>query len=432
MKLIQNNKLQFSIFISFLFFSSIASFVIFKKYFLNPGCNADEYYLHNIYDIKNVTIETITFVPSQLYVFLASLINFFLCNPKMATRLVSFLALFSILSYFLFKIRKLNVRNDIKVHFFLILFFVLNITRQPFIGTSDFLAYFFYIIFIIELNEIFFQEMPLTGKKIFWISLFLAMSIVTRPTVLVILVVYLFCLLCFFRTKIFNFKLVFLLPIFSLLFIGLFNFGPLINNRSLVLDIKEVPKEIGTSWLERNYLMAKFWDEGKIPQTKWLSSDEVLEYKRQNPSAYIPKSNLDLLINEPKLYVKQMIRMFISANYTMILYINIFYLIAIYIVFKKYNQKQSFFNFNNSFVLIDEKLIRFTLLLFCLSVLFFSFLAIKLFEFRWVIPVMIVMVWNVLISLTKLKVSMIKIILTAFYLLYTISILKGYKIFLIS
>ena len=432
MKLIHNNKLHFSIFISFLLLSSLASFTIFKKYFLNPGCNGDEYYLENVYNLKNVTIESITFVPSQLYLFFASLINLFLFNPKMATRLVSFLAFFFILGYFIFKIRKLNVSNVIKFQFFLILFFVLSLTRQPFIGSSDFLAYFFLVIFIIELNDIFFQKIPLTGKKIFFLSLFLSMSIVTRPTVLVILMVYLFCLVCFFRSKIFNFKLVFLIPIFSLLFIGLFNFGPLKNNRSLVLDIKEVPKDIGTNWLERNYLMAKFWDEGKIPQTKWLSNDEVLEYKRQNPSAYIPKSNLDLLINEPKLYAKQMIKMFISANYTMLLYINIFYLIAIYLVFKKYNQKQSFYNFNNSFELIDENRIKFTLLLFCLSVFSFSFLAVKLFEFRWVIPVMIVMIWNVCVSLTKLKESVVKIFLTSFYLLFTIFILKGYKIFLIN
>lgn len=432
MKLIHNNKLHFSIFISFLLLSSLASFTIFKKYFLNPGCNGDEYYLENVYNLKNVTIESVTFVPSQLYLFFASLINLFLFNPKMATRLVSFLALFFILGYFIFKIRKLNVSNVIKFQFFLILFFVLSLTRQPFIGSSDFLAYFFLVIFIIELNDIFFQKIPLTGKKIFFLALFLSMSIVTRPTVLVILMVYLFCLVCFFRSKIFNFKLVFLIPIFSLLFIGLFNFGPLKNNRSLVLDIKEVPKDIGTNWLERNYLMAKFWDEGKIPQTKWLSNDEVLEYKRQNPSAYIPKSNLDLLINEPKLYAKQMIKMFISANYTMLLYINIFYLIAIYIVFKKYNQKQSFYSFNNSFELIDENRIKFTLLLFCLSVFSFSFLAVKLFEFRWVIPVMIVMIWNVCVSLTKLKENVVKIILTSFYLLFMIFILKGYKIFLIN
>lgn len=432
MKLIHNNKLHFYIFIFFLFFSSIASFTIFKKYFLNSGCNADEYYLNNIYDINNVTIETITFVPSQLYVFFASLINLFLCNPKIATRLVSFLSLIFILTYFVYKIRKLNLRNDIKVQFFLILLYVLSLTRQPFIGTSDFLAYFFLVIFIIELNENFFQEIPFTRKKIFFMSLFLALSIITRPTVLVILIVYLFCLVCFFRTKIFNFKLVFLIPIFSLFFLALFNFGPLKNNSSLVLDIKEIPKDIGTTWLERNYLMAKFWDEGKIPQTKWLSSDDVLEYKRQNPSAYIPKSNFDLLINEPKLYIKQIVRMFISGNYTIFLYLNIFYLFAIYIVFKRYNQKKSFLNFNNSLVLIDEKPIKFSLLLFYLSVLFFSFLAVKLFEFRWVIPVMIIMIWNVLVSLTKLKISVIKIILTFFYLLFTISILKGYKIYLIS
>lgn len=432
MKLLHNNKLHFSIFIIFILFSTIASFTIFKKYFLNSGCNADEYYLDNIYDINNVTIEKITFVPSQLYVFFASVINLFLSNPLISTRLVSFLSLIFILSYFVYKIRKLNLRNDIKVQFFLILFFVLSLTRQPFIGTSDFLAYFFLVIFIIELNENFFQEIPFTLKKIFLMSLFLALSIITRPTVLVILTVYLFCLVCFFRTKIFNFKLVFLVPIFSLFFIGLFNFGPLKDNSSLVLDIKEIPKHIGTTWLERNYLMAKFWDEGKIPQTKWLSSNDVLEYKRQNPSAYIPKSNLDLLINEPKLYMKQIVRMFISGNYTIFLYLNVFYLLATYVLFMRNNQKKSFLNFNNFLVLIDEKRIKLSLLLFYLSVLFFSFLAVKLFEFRWVIPVMIVLIWNVIVSISKLKVNVIKMILTFFYFLFTISILKGYKIYLIS
>ena len=78
--------------------------------------------------------------------------------------------------------------------------------------------------------------------------------------------------------------------------------------------------------------MAKFWDEGKIPNSQWLSSKDVVQYKKQNPNAFIPKSNLDLLFNEPKLYLKQMVRMFISANFTLLRYINVFYLFSFLIL----------------------------------------------------------------------------------------------------
>jgi hypothetical protein len=432
MKLLYNNKLYSFIFILFVIFSLIASINILKKYLLNTGFNGDEYYLNNIYNLKDLTFEKITSLPSQLYILFASIVDHFLHNPKLSTRLISFLFFLLILIYFGFKIKKLNTRNFVKVQFFLILLFVLTLTRQPFIGTSDFSAYFFLIILIIELNECFFKDSEMSIQKMFILSFFLASSIITRPTVIVILIVYLFSLIYIFRGKIFKFRLVNIIPIISIFFIILMNFGSLKNNGCIILDVKEVPKNEGTNWLERNYLMAKFWDEDKIPKSKWLSSEEVLEYKRKNPSAFIPKSNLDLMINEPRLYIKQMIRMFISANYTMFLYINVFYLITIYIIFKKSNQNKSFFNQNNSFELIDKNRIKLILFLFYLSVIFFSFLAVKLFEFRWVIPIMIVLVWSIFVILTKLKDRFVKIIFIFFYLLFTMWILKGYEIFLMD
>lgn len=429
MKYFKNKNFNLLVFLIFVLVSFLASFNIFKKFFLNKGFNGDEYYLDNVYQLSKVNFEIITSIPSQFYLFLASILNVFIDNPKTSTRTVSFLVLFLVLGYFIIKLKKLKIEIFFKVQFFFIILFVVVFTRQCFIGTSDFLAIFFLIVFIIEVNEVLFQNNSLTSKKIFLLSLFLALSIVTRPTVLVILLVYSITILFFFNKALLNFKALFLIPLISIFFIVFFNYGALKNHGKIILDFKEVPKDAGTNWLERNYLMAKFWDEGKIPNSQWLSSKDVVQYKKQNPNAFIPKSNLDLLFNEPKLYLKQMVRMFVSANYTMFVYLNIFYLLAVLLVILKNKRFKSFFI--NSVSIEQESInsLKLILIVFYISVLLFSFLAIKLFEFRWVIPILIVTTWYVLNLLTKTKKEVAQIILTIFYLFFTLWILKTINYF---
>lgn len=266
MEYFKNKKVNYSIFLIFIALFFWASFNLFKKIFLNEGFNADEYYLTNVYNFKEIDFIKITSIPSQLYILLSSLLNSFINDPKMATRSVSLLMLFFLVFYFSCKIKRLNTERFFKFHFFVILTYISIFTKQCFTGTSDFLAIFFLLVFILELNEVIFEKNPLTNKQIIFLSSFLALSIITRPTVLVILSVYSVFLLIYFKRLVLNFKLVIAIPLITILIVIFFNLGALLKQGKIILDVKEVPENVGTNWLERNYLMAKFWDEGKIPK----------------------------------------------------------------------------------------------------------------------------------------------------------------------
>jgi len=427
LNLLNKKRIQVIAFSLFVILSTVASLNLFASYFLNKGANGDEYYRENIYTFSNIDFEKITYIPAQLYILLASFFNIFLDNTLVAPRVVSLFMLLLILCYFIYKIVKLNGSRFDKIQYFLIIFFILCISRQPFIGTSDFMSYVLLIPFIIELNECFFNDKKMTNIKVISLAFLLAASVFTRPTVVIIIISYTISLLFILRLNILKSKKVFLIPLASLFFVSLFNFGPLKNENKIILDIKEVPNKLGTNWLERNYLMAKFWDEGKFPTTRWVTIEEAVEYKKENPNAYMPSSNIDLLINEPFLYFKQMVRMFVSANYTMLLYTNFLYLFAIYILGAKFFPKYN--NYNTTY--LDKNIITVYLLSFYLSVIGFSFLAVKLFEFRWVIPIMIVIVWEILRLFSKAGSKQINIYRTIFYLFFILFIIKGYKIFLI-
>lgn len=430
LNVLNKKSIQVIAFLLFLILSTVASLNLFASYFLNKGANGDEYYRENIYTFSNIDFEKITYIPAQLYILLASFFNIFIDNTLVAPRVISLFMLLLILCYFIYKIVKLDGSRFDKIQYFLIIFFILCISRQPFIGTSDFMSYVLLIPFIIELNEYFFNDKKMTNIKVISLAFLLAASVFTRPTVIIIIISYTISLLFILRFNILKSKKVFLIPLASLFFVALFNFGPLKTEKKIILDVKEVPKELGTNWLERNYLMAKFWDEGVYPTTKWVTIKEAVQYKKDNPDAYIPNSNIDLLINEPFLYFKQMVRMFASANYTMLLYTNFLYLFAIYLLGVKFFPK-SYNSTNYSITYLDKNTITVYLLSFYLSIIGFSFLAFKLFEFRWIIPIMIVIVWEILRLFSKIGGKQINIYRTIFYLFFILFIIKGYKIFLI-
>ena len=87
MKYFKNKNFNLLVFLIFVLVSFLASFNIFKKFFLNKGFNGDEYYLDNVYQLSKVNFEIITSIPSQFYLFLASILNVFIDNPKTSTRL---------------------------------------------------------------------------------------------------------------------------------------------------------------------------------------------------------------------------------------------------------------------------------------------------------------------------------------------------------
>ncbi|MFK7106920.1 hypothetical protein [Flavobacterium oreochromis] len=326
-----------------------------------------------------------------MYILLSSLINFFLKNNLLAPRVVSLLScilLFILIyNYFFKKLETSFIEKIILYTFFIAIIFI---SRHCFIGTSDFMSIcllFWALMFLIELFE---KEQVAHLKKLFSIGILIGVSITVRPTVLVIYFCFAISLLFFkkYRLYIFsNLKELVFLSLISISFIVLINFYPIIKEHKIILDVKEVPKETGVNWLQRNYLMAKFWDDGTLEPGNWLSTQDVIDYKLKNPNVFIPKSNFEILVREPFMYTRQLIRMFVKANYTYFRFLYLFYPL----LFLIFIPKNIFFNqvIKNDTLIAKEKYKLIILTLFS-STIVFSFLALKMFEPRWVIAILLV------------------------------------------
>jgi len=389
----------------------------FSNTFLNVGGNGDEYYQYNLYSISNLTIEKIFYTPSQIYIFLCSTVDYVLKNPMMSTRVVSLIACFFLIITF---IRRLILeKNDTieKIYKSTLFICAIFITNQMFIGTSDFLSVVFIIpAFLLIIENFEFGKINLNLRQSVFVGVFFALSVATRPTTLVLILAFYitFFILAGFKPLFSKENLRAFIASVVVLFI--INFLPIIEQHKIILDVKEVPEATGVNWFQRNYLMAKYWDANKIPNTQWLSTQDVIDYKKANSNFVFPKNQIDLLVKEPGLYFRQMTRMFIKAMYSSyrFMYLLFPFLFLSFIVNKKFrmiNEVNSTCEkslFQNKFIIIFH----------LISIVIFSFLAVKLFEFRWVIPTMTLYVFFALnyLSAFPLKVR---------YLVYNLSFISG-------
>ncbi|WP_169051720.1 glycosyltransferase family 39 protein [Flavobacterium sp. H122] len=385
---------------------------------LNKECNGDEYYYENLYRLDQISLEKITSIPSQIYVFISSIFNFFINDSILSTRIVSVVSavlfLFFVYNFFFKRLLIDSVEKSILFIFFGSIIFI---TRNCFIGTSDFMSICLLFITLWQLIEFFENEKAFNSKKMLLIGAILGISITVRPTVLLVYLVFSISLLFFKKYRLvitYKLKELFLIAFSSLFLIILINLYPVIHEHKIVLDVKEIPKETGVNWLQRNYLMAKFWDNGSLDKGNWLSTQDVIDYKMKNPNAFIPKDNFEILMQEPGLYARQMTRMFVKANYTYFRFMYLFFPILWLIFFPVFKK-------NNLSKETDKyKLIILTLFL---STLFFSFMAIKMFEPRWVVAILLVYALFSIEYLIKFKQE-------KRYLVYSISSVLGIIMFL--
>lgn len=384
----------------------------FFLYFLNKNDNADEYYQNNLYSIANFSIDKLFYTPSQPYIFISSLCNVFLHNPKMATRSVSLVFSFLLIIFFVKKI--IATTADVKEKVFKASFFIFTIyiTNQHYIGTSDFLSYLFIIasfFLFIDNDGLKNQDLPI--KKSVLIGLLFAFAIATRPTSLILIGSFYMALFLVFGIKsIFNKSNSYICSSLAFFFFVI-NSVPIIQKGIVVLDVKEIPKETGVTWFERNYLMAKFWDSNQRPTTQWVSTQEVIEFKKKNPNFIFPKNQLEILFREPGLFARQMTRMLIKAMYSSFRFIYFLFPLLLLTLNKKWLK----------WIKIEEPLLlqsKVIVLLHLISIFIFSFVAVKLFEFRWVIPTLILYVYFSL----KLVASLPK---NVRYLIYNLCFLSG-------
>ncbi|MHB1148513.1 MAG: hypothetical protein ACYC01_13075 [Lutibacter sp.] len=395
----------------------------FFKTFLNVGGNGDEYYQYNLYSIYIVTLEKIFYTPSQTYIFISSAIDYFINNPMFSTRVVSIISCLLLIIYFIRRLISDKSDSVEKIYKSTLFICAIFITNQMFIGTSDFLSVVLIIpAFLIVIESIEFKKMNLSFKQSVFVGVFFALAIATRPTTLVLI-------LAFYITF---FILAGIKPLFckenlrafitSIIVLFMINFLPIVEQHKIILDVKEVPAETGVNWFQRNYLMAKYWDSNKIPNTQWLSTQDVIDFKKANPDFVFPKNQVDLFIQEPGLYFRQLTRMFIKAMYSSYRFMYLLFplLFLSFLNHKKFNiigRVNSAFEkslFQNKFVIIFH----------LISIVIFSFLAVKLFEFRWVISTLILYSFFALNYLSQfpLKVR---------FLVYNLSFISGITMYIL-
>lgn len=398
----------------------------FFETFFNIGSNADEYYEGNLYTISNITTDKLFYTPSQPYVFLSSLVNSIINSPKIAVRLVSLLSCLYLLFYFIKRIKiNTNVEKDSLEKMYKTSFIVcaIFITNQIFIGTSDFLSVVFLVFaFYFVLESISSNNMILSTKKSIIIGFLFAIAFATRPTAIVLIVSFYFSFLMVLGFKNIFLKQNYIIGLTGILVIVLINILPIIEQKKIILDIKEIPKETGVNWFQRNYLMAKFWDEGKLPNTQWIGTTDVINYKKENPDFVFPKNQIDLMIKEPGLFCRQMIRMVTKGCYSSFRYMYLFFplLLLMFVDKKKYKHILNNENKDIEKSILINKIVVIT---HFLSMIIFSFLAVKMLEFRWLIPTLILYVYYSIIFLPNLNYK-------TRFIIYNLSFFSGIVLYL--
>ena len=422
LKFLANRNLSIFLFAVFILINIYYFSHNFLNTFLNPGDNGDEHYHYRLYSILNFKLGDFFYVSSQPFIFLSSLVDSLLKSPRHSTRLISLIGSLILIFYFLRRIISNNssrLENLYKSSLFICAIFI---TNQIFMGTPDFLSVVFVIPpFLLILENVKSKQIQISLKQSILAGLFFGLAVATRPTSIVLIFAFYLTLFLVSGIKpvISKWNLISLST--GAILLILLNFLPLIEQQKLILDVKEVPKETGVTWFQRNYLMAKYWDSNVRPTTQWVSTQEVIDFKKENPQFIFPKNQIDLLFMEPGLYTRQMIRMFLKALYSN--YRFIYLLLPLLFLSFFIRKKQNILGrINRSYNKLFEN--KFIIVFHLISIILFSFLAVKLFEFRWVISTMILYSF---FSLTYLSHFPQKIR----FLVYNISFLSGIGMYIL-
>lgn len=422
LKFLYNRNLSIFLFAGFIFINLYYFSFNFLNTFLNPTDNGDEHYQYTVYSISNFTLENFFYTSSQPFIFFTSIVNYFLESPRHSTRVISLLASIILIIYFLRRIISTNTGRLENIYKSALFICAIFITNQIFIGTPDFLSVAFVIPpFLLILENVKFKQIHITFKQSIFVGIFFGLALATRPTTIVLIFAFYLTLFLFEGIKPLISKQNLIALITSAILLISINFLPLIEQQKIILDVKEVPKETGVTWFQRNYLMAKYWDSNLRPTTQWVSTHEVIDFKKENPQFEFPKNQIDLLFKEPGLFIRQMIRMFIKALYSNYRFMYLLFPL-LFLSFLPDKKLNIIGQINRSYYKLFEN--KFIIVFHLLSIIFFSFLAVKLFEFRWVISTMILYSF---FSLTYLSHFPLKIR----YLVYNISFLSGIGMYIL-
>lgn len=361
----------------FLFINAYLQVLFFNQTFMNVGANADETAYREFLNANaDFSFSLVSNAQAQPYAFFGLLLNKVFQDAQFTNRLISLISAIFLLLFLFRYYKKQKFTNIIQGNPFISNLIVFNVLSSVllvlschFVGTSDMISVAFALPAFILLTEVLFYKKQ---HSVIIIGLLFALSFTSRPTFLISLAAYLLSIVFIMRKQLFSKQLIFV-GLFFVAFTALINFSPIVNQGKIVLDIKTIAKETGTSWFEMNYLMAKKWDAGEIPNTQWLSSDDVIQYKKEHPDFVFPKNYIDIMVNDTGMFTRQLLRMFGTSMYSSFRYMYVLFPFLIVFPFLKKKEED----------LVVNKTVYFTLSFYFISLLIFIISAIKLMEFRW-------------------------------------------------
>jgi len=378
-----------------LIFSILIQFICFNEaLFFRDVFNGDESEYHEAIE-NSASLYELLFSGSLPYL-VPSYIFHKLFDVTFPNRYISLLS-FVFISIYVFRNIRLYIRGHRLVFFGLIFVFVLISLRQMFIGTSDFLATVLCFIGLVEFDKIKFMMIK-TKNYIYGLmssGLFLGLSVMTRPTVIICIIIFIITYnilqkqYSFIKTSLF-------VTIFTLLVVFTLSIPNISVGNGVKLDIKNIPSNVSTSWFEMNYLMAVHWNDGTLSRDKWYSAEDVVQFKKENTDFYFPSNHFDILLNNPTLYFKVLPIELARGLYSVILY-------SAGLIFCYFSISYGRFK-----SLVDAKMAKESVYLIfsCIVlILIFSFLSVKLFEFRWIHVFYLLLLYKVIIYILKHMVN---------------------------
>lgn len=297
-----------------LVFITIAKFIsiYFPRTFLSPTVNGDEtkYYGDLIKAINEGFINAIDSGASITFLSFSYFLNNIIADPVMSIRWISFVFGFLLIITFLIFGRKFLTSQLVYFQVSLALLYYLIIQLTLFVGYNDLVMHFFGLILWI----LFLKGDPQKQRNYFFAGILLALVLTTRKMGLIYILVF---LMIFLPQSLYqNFKRKYLLRNLITLtssfifFLCLINISSLINGNGLSFDDKILKGPV--NWAQWEYHNAILIDEGTQDRFQHVDMQKTKEYltihgPNSLPSSFIQMITFDIFFTFKEFFIDSII-----------------------------------------------------------------------------------------------------------------------------
>lgn len=336
-------------------------------YFFNKSPGGDEMlFISDLELIKNKgwirAIEKNISIPYMLLVYPISLI----LKNYIALRLVNLLLLVLLFVYFAKR------KNTFELSFYGYLLFFISTVGYFFFGTNDTLFFVSLIIYFVEINQL--QKNKSWNGTLALIALLIAFF--TRKLIFVFCPIIIFSFFILYKNNGFKFINTKTIIFVFIIFLGL-NIPSLLRNGNISYDLKNPPKNINATWVQRQYLAQLMVNDGSLPNNNHPSWEQTDLYLKKNGQSSLPKGIIGSIFFDINLTFKEFFKELYSCMFYGFRQLGLILLVPLFFVIKDF-LKTKRLNFSMIIPIC-------TLVMICV----FSLIIISFMELRWLAPVFI-------------------------------------------